>query len=104
MIMDNKELLVGKFLARDLHVKWFARRPFMNKKVYLFLVCFFLASMIFLYPFSNLQDDYIAAAPLIAQDKEITLSEPAVMFLLGSGLIGMGIYTKRRFYKKGYKP
>jgi len=48
-----------------------------------------------LYPFSTLLKDFISAAPLIGQGKEITFSEPAMMFLLGSGLIGMAVFAKK---------
>ena len=58
---------------------------------------------LFLFPLPHLFG-YNPLSLLIGYKNRISLSEPAIMFLLGSGLIGMGIYTKRRFYKKGYKP
>jgi hypothetical protein len=53
-----------------------------------------------LYSFSTLQEDYISAAPLIGGKKEITLSEPAIMLLIGSGMLGMGIFARRSLRKK----
>ena len=43
----------------------------------------------------------IIPASLMAWERtEITLSEPAIMLLLGSGLLGMGILVRRKF-KRG---
>jgi len=67
----------------------------MRKKMYIFLISFCLVSVLLLYPFSTLLKDFISAAPLIGQGKEITFSEPAMMFLLGSGLIGMAVFAKK---------
>ena len=72
----------------------------MIKKIIVSLISLSLFFILFSYPFSGLLDDYISAAPLIGQEKEIILSEPALMFLLGSGLLGMGILVRRKF-KRG---
>jgi hypothetical protein len=100
IVMENKGLLIASFLARNLHCYYFARRVLMSKKIYIFLICLSLVSILFLYPFSPLQDDYISAAPLIGQEKKITLSEPALMLFIGSGLLGIGVYTRRKYGKR----
>jgi len=69
----------------------------MSNKVFISLMCLFLVLILFVYPFSTLLNDYISAAPLIGQEKEIILSEPSIMFLLGSVLLGMGILVRRKF-------
>ncbi len=71
----------------------------MIKKVIVSLMSLALFFIIFSYPVSSLLDDYISAAPLIGQEKEIILSEPTLMFLLGSGLLGMGILVRRKSKK-----
>jgi hypothetical protein len=53
-----------------------------------------------LYSFSTLQEDYISAAPLIEEKKEMTLSEPVILLLIGSGMLGMGIFARRSLRKK----
>ena len=71
----------------------------MIKKIIISLISLSLFFILFSYPFSGLMDDYILAAPLIEQEREIILSEPTLMFLLGSGLLGMGILVRRKFNK-----
>jgi hypothetical protein len=73
--------------------------PIANKKI-IFFICLTLVLILLLYPFSVLVEDYIRAAPLIGQEEEVILSEPAMMFLLGSGLIGVGIFTRKTLKKK----
>jgi len=100
IVIQNNGLLKASFLARDLHNYYLETRGFMGKKIYLFLICLSLVFVLFLYPFfSTLQDDNIAAAPLIGQEKGITLTEPAMMLFIGSGLLGIGIYTRRKYGK-----
>jgi len=72
----------------------------MSKKIYIFLICFSLVFILFLYPFSTLQENYISAAPLIGEKKDIILSEPTIMLLIGSGMLAMGIFVRKSFGKK----
>ena len=72
----------------------------MSKKIYIFLICFSLVFILFLYPFSTLQENYISAAPLIGEKKDISLSEPTIMLLIGSGMLAMGIFVRKSFGKK----
>ena len=95
--MENKELQTISLLARGLQSYYTA----MIKKICIFLISLSSSSILFLYPFSVLQDDYISAAPLIGQEKEIILSEPAILLLLGSLLTGLGLYARKKF-KKAY--
>ena len=54
------------------------------------LISLFFSSLILIIP-----------ASLMAWERvETTLSEPAIMLLLGSGLLGMGILVRRKF-KRG---
>jgi len=71
----------------------------MTKKIIISLISLSLIFILFLYPFSTLLDDYISAAPLIGQEKEIILSEPSIMLFLGSGLLAMGLLVRRKFKK-----
>ena len=71
----------------------------MTKKIIISLIALSLVFILFLYPFSTLLDDYISAAPLIGQEKEIILSEPSIMFFIGSVLLGTGILVRRKFKK-----
>ena len=73
--------------------------PLTKKKIFIFLTSLSLLFILFLYPFSTLQEDYISAAPLIAHDKEMILSEPGMMLFIGSVLLGMGIFVRRKFKK-----
>ena len=73
--------------------------PLTKKKIFIFLASLSLLFILFLYPFSTLQEDYISAAPLIAHEKEIILSEPSMMLFIGSVLLGMGIFVRRKFKK-----
>ena len=61
-----------------------------NQMIKELLISLFLSSLILIIP-----------ASLMAWERtEITLSEPAIMLLLGSGLLGMGILVRRKF-KRG---
>ena len=73
--------------------------PFASKKI-IFFICLTLVVILFLYPFSALVEDYISAASLIGQEKKTILPEPAMMFLLGLGLIGVGIFARKTLGKK----
>lgn len=99
IVIQNNGLLKASFLARDLHNYLIIMRVFICKKIYMFLICLSLVFISFLYLFSTLQEDYILAAPLIGQEKRITLTEPAMMLFIGSGLLGIGIYTRRKYGK-----
>ena len=54
------------------------------------LITLFLSSLILIIP----------ASLMAWEQTQITLSEPAIMLLLGSGLLGMGILVRRKF-KRG---
>ena len=57
-----------------------------NQMIRELLISLFLSSLILIIP-----------ASLMAWERaEITLSEPAIMLLLGSGLLGMGILVRRK--------
>ena len=75
----------------------------MNKKIKVYLLCFSLLSLtyLFLYPLPHLFG-YDLLSLWVGYKDEISFSEPVIMFLLGSGLTGMGIYARRKFHKKGY--
>jgi len=72
----------------------------MSKKIFIFLICLSLVFILFLYPFSILQEDYISAAQLTGEKKEITLSEPTIMLLIGFAMLAMGIFARKSFGKK----
>lgn len=99
MVMENKGLSIVSFLACDLHIPTLGLEGPMMKKIIISLTSLSLVFILFLYPFSTLLDDYISAAPLIGQEKEIILSEPSMMLLIGSVLLGMGIFVRRKFKK-----
>jgi len=102
IVIQNNGLLKASFLARDLHDYSIVMKVLMSKKIYIFLICLSLAFISFLYPFSTLQEDYISAAPLIGQQKGITITEPAMMLFIGSGLLGIGLYVRRKYGKRYY--
>ena len=54
------------------------------------LITLFLSSLILIIP----------ASLMAWEQTQITLSEPAIMLLLGSGLLGMGILVRKKF-KRG---
>ena len=87
-------------MAYNLQIYFTGMISIISKKMSIFLICFSLVFVLFLYPFVILLEDYISAAPMIGQDKEITLSEPTMMFLLGLGLIGVGIFARRTLRTK----
>jgi predicted transporter len=76
----------------------------MNKKMKTYLIYISIMSLtyLFLFPLPHLFG-YNALSILIGYKNRISLSEPAIMFLIGSVLIGMGVYTKRKFNKKDSK-
>jgi hypothetical protein len=100
IVMGNNGLLKVSFLARDLQYYSIVMKVLIGKNIYIFLICLSLVFISFLCPFSTLQEDYISAAPLIGQEKGITLTEPAMMLFVGSGLLGIGIYTRRKYGKR----
>jgi hypothetical protein len=72
-----------------------------RKKIFLISLLLTSISFLFLHPLSillgNITKNY---SSLIAQESTITIPEPVIMFLLGSVLIGIGMYARRRFLKK----
>ena len=75
----------------------------MSVRKTILLICslFIFTSVLFVHALSNLFGDiHKNYSSLIAQEFIITIPEPVVMFLLGSALIGIGAYTRRRFLKK----
>lgn len=73
----------------------------MKKRISIFVISLFLGFTLSLYPFSTLLEDYSSAAPLIGHEKEVILSEPGIMLFLGSALLGLGLYMRKKF-KKSY--
>jgi hypothetical protein len=73
----------------------------MNKKIKIYLICFSLISLtyLFLFPLPHLFG-YNPLSLLKGYQNKITFSEPAIMLLLGSGLIAMGIFARKSFGKK----
>ena len=70
----------------------------MNKKIPIFLICFSVVSLtyLFLYPLPAIFG-YISVPFWIGQGREITLSEPIIMLFTGIALLGMGVYARRKF-------
>ncbi len=54
------------------------------------------------YIFFTLLIALIPASLLAWQPTKIIFSEPAIMFLLGSGLVGMGLYVRRKSKKSNF--
>ena len=73
----------------------------MNKKMKIYLIWISLMSLMyfFIYPIPHLFG-YNLLSNLIGYQNEFTFSEPVILLLLGSGLIGIGIIAKKKFYKK----
>ena len=73
----------------------------MNKKIKIYLIFSSIISLIylFLFPLPHLFG-YNPFSLWKGDLDQITFSEPVIMFLLGSGLIGMGIIAKKKFKKK----
>jgi hypothetical protein len=73
----------------------------MNKKMKTYLIWISLMSLmyLFLYQIPHLFG-YNILSNLIGNQNEFTFSEPAILLLLGSGLIGIGIIAKKKFNKK----
>jgi hypothetical protein len=74
--------------------------PATRKKMIISLIFLILILALFLYPLSTLLEDYTSAPPLIGEGAELSLSEPAIMFLFGSGLIGVAVFAKKTLRKK----
>jgi hypothetical protein len=96
--MKYDMLQIEGFLACDLHPYSIGMKSIASKKT-IFFICLTLVLILFFYPFSPLVEDYISAAPLIGQEKEVILSEPSIMLFIGLGLLAMGIFVKRKFKK-----
>jgi len=77
---------------------------YMTKKMKIYLIYISIMSLtyLFLFPLPHLFG-YNPLSFLIGYKNRISFSEPAIMFLIGSGLIGMGVYNKRKFNKKDSK-
>jgi len=73
----------------------------MYKKILITLYYFFLISLtyLFLFPLPKLFCDirYFFSE---GQQNTMSISEPAIMFFLGSGLLGLGIIVKKRIKTK----
>jgi len=92
-------------VAYDLHnIQMIGELIYMNKKMKIYLIYISIMSLtyLFLFPLPHLFG-YNPLSFLIGYKNRISFSEPAIMFLIGSGLIGMGVYTKRKFNKKNSK-
>jgi hypothetical protein len=75
----------------------------LSKRKIIFLISSLLifTSFLFLFPLSNLSGNiHKSYSSLIGHESDITIPEPLAMFLFGSGLIGFGLYVRRRFPKK----
>lgn len=72
----------------------------MGKRNKFYLICILLISFIylFLYPLPHLFG-YNPIPFLTELQSRITFSEPVIMFILGSGLIGLAGFARRRFKK-----
>ena len=70
----------------------------MNKKIPIFLICFSVISLmyLFLYPLPTIFG-YISVPFWIVKGKEVTLSEPTLMLFIGIVLLGTGLYARRKF-------
>jgi hypothetical protein len=72
-----------------------------RKTIVLIFSLFIFASVFFVHPlFSLFGDIYKNYSSMIGQEFIITIPEPVIMLFLGSALIGIGAYTRRRFLNK----
>jgi hypothetical protein len=72
----------------------------MKKRKTIFLICFSLVfiSFFLLYPLPESLGK-ISSFSLNNEQTKIILSEPIIMFVLGSALLGTGMYARRKFKK-----
>ena len=73
----------------------------MNKKIKIFLIYISIMSLtyLFLFPLPHLLG-YNPLSLLIGYKNRISFSEPAIMLLLGSGLIGVAVFARKYLRKK----
>jgi hypothetical protein len=73
----------------------------MNKKMKIYLIYISIMSLtyLFLFPLPHLFG-YNPLSLLIGYKNRISLSEPAIMFLIGSGLIGVAVFARKSLRKK----
>jgi hypothetical protein len=103
-IIGKIKKIYGKHWVTNLRVfgLWFASYSIMNmdRKIKINLICISLIPLmyLFLFPIPHLFG-YSPLSFLIGYQNKIIFSEPAIMFLLGSGLIGIGIIAEKKFKK-----
>ena len=87
-------------LAYNLRPAYNNRTLNLSKQIKICSICILLISLtyLFLYPIPHLFG-YNPLSLLIVLQNEGAISEPVIMFLLGSGLIGLARFLRRKFKK-----